>query len=447
MLFFFCLYLYERNLKGILNMNLERLLAENMIRFGVKNLNEQLRKTLLNEAYTPGQTVPVFKGRTAVDVGNVNGPALLKKVQQYEKGIVQGGAILATAVGIVNSIKKDKKLNKATGNQATNDILYTNITANTAWFENEWAPLIDTAAAFTYAKTEVSVYPSLPPNLGAVATMGKLAARTSTEYTVQETEQQKATGYPYLISYFNSFNMANVIEGDFTQYRLSDMVDSNNHVNLLTVSPLLNTVIVYTATSKTPGTADKNITTNKEGATQPIPKDYDISFEQGKSAVPAADPEVARAVADAIAMFPDGNITNLSVISSASPDYVTIKNVPGWEKSYPNGIDGTTDPGPGTDDASKNIKLAYDRGVNFVAAINAGLVAQGKPEMVNTTINWKISDKDGTKVPGRYAKVLWSTAGTPGTDVTKMANTGQAGTTAKGQETYTIFQHVFTCVA
>jgi hypothetical protein len=50
MLFFFCLYLYERNLTGIKNMNLEKLLAENMIRFGTKNLSQFQIKKVLKEA-------------------------------------------------------------------------------------------------------------------------------------------------------------------------------------------------------------------------------------------------------------------------------------------------------------------------------------------------------------------------------------------------------------
>ena len=45
--FFFCLYLYERNIKGIKNINLQKLLAEKMIRFGTRNLTEhQVRKIL-----------------------------------------------------------------------------------------------------------------------------------------------------------------------------------------------------------------------------------------------------------------------------------------------------------------------------------------------------------------------------------------------------------------
>jgi hypothetical protein len=225
------------------------------------------------------------------------------------------------------------------------------------------------------------------------------------------------------------------------------MLDSNNYVDLLNAGIAANSVIVYTKSIYAPGQANKEIGTTTQGATAPIDKNYDVSFEQGKSAVPTNDSEVAKAVADAIAMFPDGNITNLSIVSSASPEYGVITNVPGWEKSYPKGITGTGNPGNGTDDASRNIKLAYDRGVNFVAAINAGLVAQGKPEIQGYNINWQISDKDGTKVPGRYAKVLWSKAGTPGKDVINLDNTGKAGTVISGRETYTIYQHIFTAVS
>lgn len=42
MQFFFISYLYKRNRKGIKNMNLEKLLAENLLRFGVKNLDNPI---------------------------------------------------------------------------------------------------------------------------------------------------------------------------------------------------------------------------------------------------------------------------------------------------------------------------------------------------------------------------------------------------------------------
>tara|TARA_R110000868_G_scaffold44694_3_gene149002 strand:- start:7356 stop:8099 length:744 start_codon:yes stop_codon:yes gene_type:complete len=47
MLFFFCLYLYERNLKGI---QMKKLLSENMLRFGTKNLTESAKRKLVFES-------------------------------------------------------------------------------------------------------------------------------------------------------------------------------------------------------------------------------------------------------------------------------------------------------------------------------------------------------------------------------------------------------------
>ena len=439
-------------------MNLEKLLAANMIRFGVKNLNEQLRKTLLNEGVVAGGAVepePVLEfGYTGAAKNLID-----KILQPYTSDpILKAAAITALATSCKNVASTDKSLRKASL-KTTADGISLLLGELPYGVDAAKADQIIGSANFEYTRTEVDVYPAIgagdpkvfgPPsaNAGAtyVATMGTINANNKYG-PVAKTGVQTYTNYGWLPRYLNCFNLTNTTTNDYTQYRLDTMLDSNNFVNYLKTEVATNSVIVYTETTKVPDLAGKNVGTTTQGATAPIDKVYDVNFAQSVATVPPNDAEVARAIKDAIAMFPDGNISNLSVVSSASPEYGAIKNVTGWEKSYPKGVTGTGNPGNGTDDASKNIKLAYDRGVNFVAAINAGLVAQGKPEMVNTTSNWKISDKDGTKVPGRYAKVLWSKAGTPGTDVTKMDNTGKTGDVTSGKETYTIFQHVFTCVS
>ena len=430
-------------------MNLEKLLAANMIRFGVKNLNEQLQKTLLNEGLKPGDQADSTITKAENSPSGEFEAELKNKLQAYSTGVLQTGAVTAVAVGLYNLIKKNKKLQKLMTGYTVNQI-FNMLTGGGAptGAGPMLLPLIETAGSIGYEKTEVSVYPSIiPGNENSVATMGRINYFNNI-MNITDTNRQFDSLYSYLILYLNAFNVENVLSGDFTQYRLSDMVDQTNHVNLLKAGPAVNTVIVYTKTSKVPGQADKLISTQNVGAIAPIPKVYDVNFAQSVATVPPNDAEVARAIKDAIAMFPDGNISNLSVVSSASPEYGAIKNVPGWEKSYPKGVTGTGNPGTGTDDASKNIQLAYDRGVNFVAAINAGLVAQGKPEMVNTSINWQISDTGGSpKSLGRFSNVNWATAATPGKDVNNMQNTGKAGDVISGKETFTIFQHVFTCVS
>ena len=428
-------------------MNLEKLLAENMIRFGVKNLNEDLRKTLLNEGYSPGDSVPNYVQSMEPAEGGDNSTKILPKIQTYPKGFVRGGAIAALAVGISNLIKKDKKIIKATDGGATVGEMFNIITTETTWFSEAWAQLIDPASAFTYEKTEVQVYPSLTLPDG-VATIGVAQSQGGNIFQVVASNKQSGMNYNNLIRYFNSFNLANITDNDFTQYRLSDMVDTNNHINLLKVAPALNTVIVYTATANTPNVANKEVGATTVGASAPIDKIYDVSFAAGVATVPPNDAEVTTAVADAIAMFPDGNISNLTIVSSASPEFNSKQGGPATIADYgTTPITGTGQPNVGNDNIGRNIKLAYDRGVNFVNAINAGLVAQGKPEITNPTINWQISDKGGKLVAGRYANVLWSKAGSPGKEVGNLKNTGTTGNVTQGKETFTIFQHVFTCIS
>ena len=224
------------------------------------------------------------------------------------------------------------------------------------------------------------------------------------------------------------------------------MLDSNNFINLLKTEVATNTVIVYTKTTKVPDLAGKNVGTTQQGATEPIDKVYDVNFTVGVATIPANDPEVAKAVKDAIAMFPDGNISNLSIVSSASPEFNEANGGPSTMADYGQNTTGVGNPGAGRDDISKNKKLAYDRGVSFIAAINAGLVAQGKPEISNPTINWQIADKGGLNPAskGRFSNVLWSKAGTPATATSKVTNTGEKGATTAGGDTFTIYQHVFT---
>ena len=441
-------------------MNLEKLLAENMIRFGVKNLNEQLYKTLLNEGLKPGDLVDANFALEldTVTFSNLNLnsiTALSQKIGKYGKSkVLTGAAVLAAAAGAANLSMGNKSINKPHRNIINFIQLLTGYEApgwNGFKFEEtkELAAvdaILQKSANFTYEVNPIAVYP-VPGNSGFVATLGRTGTTRDEPLEVIKQGQQFSTSYGSLIKYLSQFNLSNVSDGDFTQYRLSSMLDTENYVDLLKAEVASNTVIVYTATTNAPALANKAVNTTTQGAEAPIDKIYDVNFTVGVATVPANDSEVGKAVADAIAMFPDGNITNLSIVSSASPEYGAITNVPGWEKSYPKGITGTGNPGNGTDDASKNIKLAYDRGVNFVAAINAGLAAQGKPEISNPTINWQISDKGGSRISlGRYANVLWSKAGTPGKDVTNVANTGTIGAKIDGGKTYTIFQHVFTAV-
>jgi len=428
-------------------MNLHRLLAENMARFGTKNLNESHFKTLLNEGTKPGDVYnkPDYTIQAIVDP---SGPAELTAYASQYKSLrfkmagtdITGeqAALLAVWCATYAQLQTGKK---------TKSIAFGNVIdaldgGGTTTELDAIIPILPAViSTITYNKTTVDVYPTTDtryPN--SVATIGK--AITSVDMKGVQT----LTSYGSLVNYLNSYNAGNVETYDFTQYDLSNMVDSNNYVNLLGATISSNSLILYTSGDKAPNVANKDIQTTSKtvGGTAPVSKDYDVAFAQGSAVIAANDAEVAKAVQDAITMFPDGNISNLTILSSASPEYGAIKNIAGWEKNY-TATSGTTDPGAGTTDATKNMKLAYDRGVSFMNALNAGLEAAGKPQVQGYTINWQIAGDGGPLGNGRFTQVQWEKAGTAPvtTTDTTAVNTGTEGGKISGMKTFNYFKHVW----
>jgi hypothetical protein len=433
-------------------MNLERLLAENMIRFGTKNVNGAIRRTLLNEGVTAGSSpedpFTYDYSPTIADITKVNN-TIGTWLQPYSN-IKMNPSMLYAAVGAltmatVAKVSADKKLMKALESYSTPAGIYSLLVGNFSIPAQSAANTViqqtmpEATKQVTYNLTKVDVYP-YPKDPRAVATVGQ-----AQENSVTSQEKQMGSTYTKLASYMNKFNMGNVLQNtpDYTQYNLSTMVDQNNFVNLLTTATETNKLIVYTTGDKVPAKADKELTSTTVGASAPVSKQYDVSFDSGVATIPANDAEVATAVQDAIAMFPDGNISNLTVVSSASPEYNSAQGGPKALADYGQNTTGTGDPGAGTDNIAKNKKLAYDRGVSFMTALNAGLAAQGKPEITGYTINWQISDKGGSKVPGRYAEVQWEKAGSKGTEVPGAKSTGVEGANVNLKDTYNYNMHTF----
>jgi hypothetical protein len=424
---------------------MKNILAENLLRFGVKNLNESLVRTLLNEGIKAGDAVATMSP-TKVDqtdwTSEMAGMFSNYKALKAPRS-VSGDTFFAAAM--VAAFNQQWMSNKKFQKQFS--------TAGSTIFSNnpEYAQqMMQIASSIQYNKQSVNVYPA-PTAPTTVATIGRI--KDTSQAMVQRVDQSYSS-YMGIIAYMNSFNLENVsnyktyvtageqFAPDFTQYDLTQMVDQNNYVNLFQTSIAANSLIFYTQGDKIPNTADKETGTQVVGAQAPQPKAYDVSFETDSANIPTNDPEVAKAVQDAIAMFPDGNISNLTVISSASPEYNSRGGGPRTLADYgQKPVTGTGKPAAGTDNISKNIELAYNRGVSFMNSLNAGLKAQGKPEVTNYTVQWQISDKGGVKVPGRFAQVNWEKAGTPGKEVGTMKSTGTIGDTVSGKATFNIFQH------
>lgn len=449
-------------------MNLERLLAENMIRFGTKNVNGAILRTLLNEGYIAGEQVSTqnslgtMKGDSSANstINAYLGKYVSTKLT-YGKGLTENlatPAMNALTYATIASIQTDKNLQKllksvnktAAFYQADTEkmreiLLYGGDMGSYSNGATVTQELQRAAGELTkninYTNQTVDIYPS-PNKPTLVATVGRVSPEV-----VSDMGKQSMSSYDNLIRYMNAFNLYNTnfsnVAPDYTQYVLSDMIDANQYVDFQKTVSATNMIYVYTPGTKAPNVAGKELTSTTVGAAAPVSKQYDVSFDTGVATIPANDAEVAKAVQDAIAMFPDGNISNLTVVSSASPEYNSAQGGPRTLADYGQNTTGTGDPGAGTDNIAKNKKLAYDRGVSFMTALNAGLEAQGKPAVTGYTINWQISDKGGSKVPGRYAEVQWEKAGSKGTEVPGAVSTGTTGAKTDGKATFNITQHQF----
>jgi hypothetical protein len=421
---------------------MKNILAENLLRFGVKNLDKSLTRTFLNEGLKPGELGNEGREVNLDDWPTEIGSNFSKYSNIKASGGFKSGATFfagAMVAAMAEEYAKDKKLQKQGTNAFSSNIERMTLVADSIQYSNQ--------------AVEVFPSPRVPANVATIGTVNGMHGSLS---SVRGTATV-SSDYSKLINFLNRFNFTNVTNGqtyisstgieqpDYNQYDLSEMVNSVNYVNLYKTTMATKSLIWYTPTNKQPNVADKETGTEVVGAQAPQPKSYDVSFETDSSNIPANDPEVAKAVQDAIAMFPDGNISNLTVISSASPEYNNRAGGPKTLADYgQTPLSGTGKPAAGTDFKSKNIELAYNRGVSFMNALNAGLTAQGKPQVANYTIQWQISDKGGVKVPGRFAQVNWEKAGTPGKEGGTMQSTGTEGDVISGKETFTIFQHKFT---
>jgi hypothetical protein len=127
----------------------------------------------------------------------------------------------------------------------------------------------------------------------------------------------------------------------------------------------------------------------------------DIQFEVGKSTIAASETPKIKALAEVVKtkFGKDQTVDSFELISSASPIWGGEETMADYEGKP---VNGTGDPGEGTDFATKNYKLAYDRGVSFMEALNAELAKLGHPGFNNYVIKWQVSDKGGPSGNGRF---------------------------------------------
>lgn len=283
-----------------------------------------------------------------------------------------------------------------------------------------------------------------PSGTGTIRTIGRVVGTYSN--VVQREGESSASLYKRLKQYINQFNLIQYAGGGRDEYNKDSIEDGYFNLEVASGNPGVGNFPVYVAGTYERATAERgeNTTEREEGAVAGTSGQADIQFEVGKAEIKETEASKIEALANVIIeSFEGKTIDSFELKASASPEYGAIKNEQGWESNYAS-TSGKGDPGAGTDDASKNIKLAYDRGVAFMNALNTKLNAMGHPGFANFVINWQIAAEGGPSGNGRFVDLQLESNGKKPKIVKKTTVTGQelkAATKTSGVEEATLYYY------
>jgi hypothetical protein len=277
----------------------------------------------------------------------------------------------------------------------------------------------DLAPKLKFTTTNVGKVQLYGPQKFSIDTLGKVSGSVTTTAAaeIKNSASTSTSMLSHICQYINGFNIQNWAAGSFLQIDPSKIVGVDNVTDLTGASREAYVEergflrLVSPASSSVAGGSIGKESTSIQGA-QAETGNVEIAFTALRSdiddkgvKVDANHPKV-KEIGDKIIGYlgDNGVIDSMTLTSSASPEYGSVKNVAGWEKSYPKGTTGTADPGVGADDASKNMKLSYDRGVVFRTALYAYLGGHVNQNAI--AVSWKIS----TDAPGGGKNITYSVA-------------------------------------
>jgi hypothetical protein len=252
-------------------------------------------------------------------------------------------------------------------------------------------------------------------NPNVVATKGKVIGRKITNLG-----DDSYSSYTDVKQYINLFNLLNTISDGTATYDGDSIVDGFLDLETTAYSAgSLNSVYFYVDTLYQGGQVarEESEDENEVGGETELNSQQDIKFKQaalpdGAVILETELPKIEKLASDIALKFKGKTVDTFELFSSASPEYGAIKNAAGWEANYAKyknaegKITAMGDPGAGTDDASNNAKLAYERGVSFMKELNAKLNAQGHPGFAKYTIQWQIAASGGPANDGRYVDLF-----------------------------------------
>jgi hypothetical protein len=281
--------------------------------------------------------------------------------------------------------------------------------------------------------SDIKLTPS--PDGGSMYTIGRVTSMSAT--SIGNENKDSVSSYQNLKKYINNFNLAHYIAGNESYDQ--DSVSEKGFFDFGKAAGALTMPTVYASSIYEGGSVKRSEDETVEliGAETSQVGQADIKFKQatleqgGANILPGEAPKVEALAKTIMEKFAGKTIDKFELLSSASPEYGKIKNAQGWESNYPNGTTNVGDPGVGTDDASNNAKLAYERGASFMTALNAKLNEMGHPGFANYQIKWQIAAQGGPANDGRFVDLQVSTNEKKGTIEKTTDVKGQPLTTAK----------------
>lgn len=288
-----------------------------------------------------------------------------------------------------------------------------------------------------------------PKPEGGIYTIGRVASGSAT--SISSEGKDTVSGYQNLKKYINNFNLAQFAAQGDDEYD-NESVGENGFFDFgVANGNPRNQLAIYADSTYEGGSVERSEEEEVDvvGAETAQVGQADIKFQQatlekgGATILPSEAPKIEALAKTIQEKFAGKTINNFELLSSASPEYGTIKNAQGWESNYSK-TTGVGDPGAGTDDATNNVKLAYERGVSFMKALNAKLNEMGHPGFATYQIKWQIAAQGGPANDGRFVDLQISTNEKKGTVVKKTDVTGkplEAAKTTSGASEATLYRY------
>ena len=278
---------------------------------------------------------------------------------------------------------------------------------------------------------------------GAIFTIGQIKS-SNTLGPNNKPAEENISNFHGTVNYMNSVNLLNFNNGYQDYYNLeTNGINDDGRLDISNTTTDYRQFYLYAGEkSQVSGISTKETEgqTTTVGASAGKDGVIEIKFQTGEHTLDAVGkkidvnyPDIQAEAKKILAVLGEKEyVDKMELVSSASPEWNTKLQTMELYKKEGKPTSGNSDPGPGSDYASNNAKLAYDRG-NYLAMLLKSALGDRIDGAIS--ISWKISTDEPNG--GKHAKYTWSKASNPGKTFTTPAgkvSSGSDKTTQQGRD-------------